>query len=200
MNESGSGCQQVCDSRPNGELMANDQALQIKIAHLSMLQGVIARMAGDGQSMKTLAITISAAVIAVSPIGGETSFILALSGVVALVFFWWQAAYHLHVERSYRHLYDKVREDESVSAFTMDWRSCRGKVDSPLRLAVSASVLIPFLAMFALLMVLMLMTWSGFVTGQANGGDSNGAAAERTSQCCPSSFDGPRQFSYLPAD
>lgn len=138
--------------------MADDQALQIKIAHLSMIQGVIARMAADGQSMKTLAITMSAAIIAIAPIGGSTSIVLAGTGLIALLFFWWQTAYHLHVERAYRRLYDLVREDKVVPAFTMDWRSYRDQIDNPLKLAISPSVLLPFFGMFVVLGVLIFIT------------------------------------------
>lgn len=178
----------------HGAVIDADQRLQIKIAHLSMLQGVIARMAGDGQSMKTLAITISGAIIAVSPVGGNTALILAIAGIVALVFFWWQTAYNLHVERAYRHLYDKIRRDEAVPAFTMDWRSCRLEVDSPVKLAVSASVLVPFLAMLVLLVVLTLTTLSGFLTAQASGVSLDGEAAQRASRYSHRCIDGGGQI------
>lgn len=160
--------------------MADDQALQIKIAHLGMIQGVIARMAGDGQSMKTLAITISAAIIAIAPIGGLTAIVLAVTGLIALLFFWWQTAYHLHVERAYRCLFDQVREDKVVPEFTMDWRIYRAQIDNPLKLAFSPSVLVPFFGMFVVLMVLVVITVSGVATTQANGANSNGTVVEQT--------------------
>jgi hypothetical protein len=160
--------------------MTDDQALQTKIAHLSMIQGVIARMAGDGQSMKTLGITISAATIAIAPIGGSSAIILAVTALIALLFFWWQTAYHLHVERAYRCLYDHVRENKAVPAFTMDWRSYRADIHSPRKLAFSASVLIPFLGMFVVLLALIFITLSQSVRTPSDRGNANGTATEQT--------------------
>lgn len=145
-----------------------------------MIQGVIARMAGDGQSMKTLAITISAAIIAIAPVGGPTAIVLAFTGLLALLFFWWQTAYHLHVERAYRYLYDQVREDKVVPEFTMDWRSYQAQIDNPLKLAFSPSVLIPFLGMFVILLVLVVITVCGVVATQANEANLDGTVVEQT--------------------
>lgn len=159
--------------------MADDQTLEIKIAHLGIIQGVIARMAGDGQTMKTLAITISAAIVAIAPVGGWTAVVLAVTGLTALVFFWWQTAYHLHVERAYRCLYDQVREDKPVPSFTMDWRDYRSQVDNPLKLAFTPSVLIPFAGMFVILIVLIGITVAGVLATQSNGANSDGPVIEQ---------------------
>lgn len=159
--------------------MTDGKALDIKIAHLSMIQGVIARMAGDGQTMKTLAITISAAIIAVAPVGGWTAVVLACTGLIALVFFWWQTAYQLHVERAYRCLYNKVREDKSVPAFTMEWRDHRDQVDNPGKLAFTPSVLLPFAGMFVVLTVLTVISVSGVVATRSSGGNVNGTIVQQ---------------------
>jgi phage FluMu protein gp41 len=46
--------------------------LEQKIAHLGMIQGVIGRMASDSQTLKTLAITVAAAIIALGQTQGPT--------------------------------------------------------------------------------------------------------------------------------
>ena len=158
-----------------GALMANDQSLEIKIAHLGLIQGVIARMAGDGQTMKTLAITIAAAIVALAPNGGNLAVWLALTGMLAVGVFWWQTSYHLHIERAYRCLYDQVREDAAVPPFTMDWRNYRDEVDSPQRLAFTSSVFVPFGGMIAVLFVLLLITIFGTEAKPLQGANTNGA-------------------------
>lgn len=163
----------------DGALMADNQSLEIKIAHLGIIQGVIARMAGDGQTMKTLAITLSAAIVAVAPAAGSAAIVLAITGIIALLFFWWQTAYHLHVERSYRCLYDQVRSGEQVPDFTMDWRDYRKQVSNPLKLAFTPSVLIPFLGMLVVLVVLIVITMSGVGTTQSNGANTDGPIIEQ---------------------
>lgn len=160
--------------------MRNEQSLEGKIAHLGMIQGVIARMAGDGQTMKTLAITITAAIVALAPAGGTLAVGLALTGVLAVGVFWWQTSYHLHIERAYRYLYDEVREDKPVPPFTMNWRSYRDKVDSPQKIALTSSVLVPFGCMTGVLVILLVITICGAGAEQSHGANLNGTVVERT--------------------
>lgn len=160
--------------------MDNQNALEVKIAHLAMIQGVIARMAGDGQTMKTLAVTISAAIVAITPSGRVLTFWLPMTGIVALCVFWWQTAYHLHIERAYRCLYDRVRENKPVAEFTMNWREYRSEVDNPLKLAITWSVLVPFGGMFVVLFVLIVITMAGAGTTQSNWVNTNGTVTEHT--------------------
>lgn len=130
-----------------------DQAgtLEAKIAHLGMIQGVIARMATDGQTMKVLAITVGAAVVALSPEGGRAVIWVSIAGMLAACLFWWQAAHHLHVEQAYRLLYDRVRQGKRVPEFSMEWRACRDEVPSTFALARRWAVALPFGAIIALL-------------------------------------------------
>ena len=161
--------------------MENQTALEVKIAHLAMIQGVIARMAGDGQTMKTLAITMSAAVVALAPSANVLTFWLAITGILAVGVFWWQTAYHLHIERAYRCLYDHVRENKPVAEFTMNWRDYRSEVDNPLKLATTPSVLVPFGGMLVVLVVLIVITMSGVGATQSNGANGNGTVVEQKS-------------------
>lgn len=132
---------------------------EVKIAHLGMIQGVIARMATDGQTMKTLAITVGAAVVALSP-GDRAVIWLSIGGILATCLFWWQAAYHLRVEQAYRRLYDDVRQDKPLPAFSMDWRACSNEVPSTFALARRWAVALPFCATIALLATFAISTAS----------------------------------------
>ncbi|WEK04602.1 MAG: hypothetical protein P0Y65_20900 [Candidatus Devosia phytovorans] len=138
--------------------MDQNGTLEAKIAYLGMIQGVIARMATDGQTMKALAITVGAAVVALSPDGGRAVIWLSIAGLVAVCLFWWQAAYHLHVEHAYRRLYDLVRQDKPLPAFSMDWRTYGGEVPSTFALARRWAVALPFGATFVLLATFAIST------------------------------------------
>lgn len=126
--------------------------LEAKIAHLGLIQGVISRMSSDAQNSRTLAITLAAAMIAIAQTGNSLTPWLALLAILPTVLFWWQNAYALHVERSYRSLYDKVRQDQAVEPFSMDWRPYRHE-RKPLRTAFEGVVAVPFVAVVAILVM-----------------------------------------------
>lgn len=127
------------------------------IAHLGLLQGVISRLASDAQNSRTLAITLAAAMIAVAQAGSPATPWLAALGVAPTFLFWWQNAYALHVERSYRNLYDDVRRGNDHGPFTMDWRLCR-HTSGPFRTALELVVALPFVVVVFLLLVIVHIT------------------------------------------
>ncbi|RWP30695.1 hypothetical protein [Mesorhizobium sp.] len=142
--------------------------LEQKIAHLGMIQGVIGRMASDSQTLKTLAITVAAAIIALGQTQGATATTalgqtqsaepsyLPLIAVLPILIFWGLTARQLHVERAYRRLYDAVRLDEEISGFSMDWREFRKQVAGPFRLAFSLSVASPYIGVVIILVAVWL--------------------------------------------
>tara|TARA_B100000508_G_C11390610_1_gene243220 strand:+ start:331 stop:774 length:444 start_codon:yes stop_codon:yes gene_type:complete len=81
-----------------------------KIAHLQMIQGVIDRMAGNLFFLKGWAITLLAALFAISASNaldiGKWPLILL---IILLFLFWVLDGYFLSLERCFRDLYDKVR-------------------------------------------------------------------------------------------
>lgn len=135
-----------------------DPTQESKIAHLGMIQTVISRMASDAQNSRTLAITLAAAMIAIAQTGSRVTPWLALLGIAPTLLFWWQNAYALHVERSYRNLYDAVRQDKSHELFTMEWKTCRHKT-GPYRTTCEMVVALPFAAVIAILIAVALFTW-----------------------------------------
>jgi hypothetical protein len=99
---------------------ASTTSEEVGIAHLGMIQGVISRVTSDAQNSRTLAVTLAAAMIAVAQTGSAATPLLAVLGIVPTMLFWWQNAFALHVERSYRNLYDEVRVGQDHGPFTMD--------------------------------------------------------------------------------
>jgi hypothetical protein len=89
-----------------------------EIKHLDMLQGVIARMAGNSSNLKTWTVTLLAGIFALAAKDADRRFlIVALAPAVG---FWALDAYFLTQERRYRALYDDVRMQNGVDAFSMN--------------------------------------------------------------------------------
>ena len=77
-----------------------------KIAHLSMLQAVITRMAGNSALLKGWAVAIIAASFALAAKDADMRFILI--AYVPAITFWILDAYYLRQERLFRDLYNFV--------------------------------------------------------------------------------------------
>ena len=92
-----------------------------KVKHLEIIQAVIERMAGNLFLLKGWAITLIAALFAVSAQGSNKSFFL-IAYIPAIVF-WGLDGYFLSHERRFRSLYDEVRKkNEDQIDFSMDIR------------------------------------------------------------------------------
>ena len=90
-----------------------------KLAHLQMLQTVIARMASNSFMLKGWSVTLVAALFAVAADKAKVSFV-ALAYFPALVF-WFLDGYFLRQERLFRALYDQARSlAEANITFSMD--------------------------------------------------------------------------------
>lgn len=90
-----------------GQLMAEFD--QVRIAHLTMIQGVITRMAGNSFALKTLAVTLTTGVVALLGAIQTPSQLYMLAALLPILMFWWLDARYLQLERLYRRLYDDVR-------------------------------------------------------------------------------------------
>lgn len=104
------------------ELITKEKHGQNKIAHLQMIQGVVDRMAGNLFYLKGWAITLLAALFAISTshFFSENKWSIALL-VVLLLLFWSLDGYFLSLERCFRDLYDKVRKiNEEDIDFSMN--------------------------------------------------------------------------------
>lgn len=90
-----------------------------RIAHLTLIQGVITRMASNLFYLRGWVITLIAGILVLLTQSGSGKLpIIFLAGVI--IIFWGYDGYFLALERKYRDLYDKVREKkESEIDFSM---------------------------------------------------------------------------------
>ena len=90
-----------------------------QIEHLKMIQDVITRMASNSFSLKGWAVTLVAAIFALTWANISRNFLLI--ALIPIFAFWALDAYYLNLERKNRKLYDKVRKmDEEEIDFSMD--------------------------------------------------------------------------------
>lgn len=148
----------MSDSRehPQTEPLTLDQAIQVKVAHLNMIQGVVSRVAGYSASIKNFCVTIVAAVLALYSQRPDEH--LAWLALLVVVVFGLLDARYLCVERAFRSLYNSVRR-EPLSKGSDFYIGPTFEAAHKTREAVlSWSVLwfyLPFLAAIALLLVVL---------------------------------------------
>ncbi|MGP6089559.1 hypothetical protein [Antarctobacter jejuensis] len=137
-----------------GEDHSHEYLESIKIAHLTMLQGVISRMGANSFTLKALAATFGSAAIAALASASKPSVYYAVSALIPIFMFWIMDANYLRIERSYRKLYDKVRTGERVDPYTMDATAFASHFGTAFRLAITWSVSVFYLAvLFSLAVV-----------------------------------------------
>lgn len=95
---------------------------QHKMKHLEMIQAVISRLAGCSFLLKGWAVTLAAALCALSAKDADTSFFLI--AYIPIVTFWALDGYYLWQERLFRDLYaDAAGKAEKDITFAMDTSS-----------------------------------------------------------------------------
>lgn len=93
--------------------------MENKVKHLEFIQTVINRMASNSFIMKGWAITLVAALFALSSRDANKNYIVI--AFLPVIIFWILDGYFLSRERAFRSLYDKVRNlDEKEIDFSMD--------------------------------------------------------------------------------
>lgn len=83
-----------------------DNMVSLRISHLGMVQGTIARMSGFSASVKNFCVTITAAVLAIT--FQQRAPILLWAALAIIVVFCIMDTYYLALERRYRNLYEEV--------------------------------------------------------------------------------------------
>ena len=136
-----------------------DDNKKYTLEHLKLIQSVIARMANNSAQMKTWAVSLVTAVIALSGLSNAPHFLVLLAGLIPVIAFWWMDAKYLHIERCYIKLYYAVLENKDVKEFDLDYRKFEKKVDPVWKIMRSWSVigfyLILSIALFTLMILLM---------------------------------------------
>ncbi|MEV6566571.1 hypothetical protein [Streptomyces kronopolitis] len=118
-----------------------------EVKHLEFLQAVIARHANTSFLVKSWAMTVSGAFIAVATRG--PSWKTAAVAVALAAGFWLLDSYYLRQERRFRTLYEKVAGHAQLPPFTMDAEQYGGPV--PWReVALSRTMLLSYGVLVAL--------------------------------------------------
>lgn len=118
----------------------HDQSESIRIAHLTMLQGVIARMGTNAFTLKALSATIGSGAVAVMATADNPSPYYAIASAVPMIIFWLLDAQYMRIEEAYRKLYDHVRKGEKIEAYSLEATPFMKDTKSVVRTALSWSV------------------------------------------------------------
>ncbi|WP_375391898.1 hypothetical protein, partial [uncultured Sphingomonas sp.] len=99
-----------------------DQLVEMRLAHLNMIQGAITRMSGFSASAKTFTVTVLAGLAAISTNADKAQLgIIALLAVIVLAV---MDVYYLTLEGRFRNLYEQV-ERRPIHASCEPPRVCR---------------------------------------------------------------------------
>ncbi|AMG01440.1 hypothetical protein P0E20_002377 [Vibrio harveyi] len=122
--------------------------MEIKIAHLGFIQGVINRMGQNSFLLKGWSITLIAALFALAAKDANEQF--ALIAYIPTVVFWLLDAFFLHQEKLYRKLYEQVAEEIiDSSKFTLNTSVVRDSVEGYASVILSKTLL-PFYGLIIL--------------------------------------------------
>ena len=123
------------------------------VAHLSMIQGVVNRLETNSFTLKALAMTLAAAVLAFLGTVNNPNAAFTAAGSLPVIVFWLMDAQYLRLGRIFRRLYNGVRQGEVKEPFSMDYKLYAKYENSVLRIAFSwsvgwfyGSILVAFLA------------------------------------------------------
>lgn len=115
-----------------------DKLVDLRVAHLNMIQGVISRMSGFSAGVKNFCVTISAAIIAVAYQKQVPALVWA--AVAVILIFCIMDTYYLGLERRYRELYEDVAARPFAQAASMSLKAERLNLSTCFRALRSNSV------------------------------------------------------------
>ncbi len=119
--------------------LSTPQRIQMRLAHLGMIQGVIGRMAGYSAAVKTFCVTLSVAVIALTADGkGSPSLPWVMLAIIAL--FALLDAYYLGLEYCFRGLYKEVVDRDLDQSENLHIYLNGGRLQATIRSLFSVSV------------------------------------------------------------
>ena len=110
------------------------------IAHMAMIQGVITRLETNSFTLKALAMTLAAAVLAFVGSVEKPNWVYSLAGCLPVIVFWIMDAQYLRLGRLFRRLYDAVRQGEVKDPFSMNFKAFEKDEQSTPRIAISWSI------------------------------------------------------------
>src|SRR3989338_2239502 len=125
--------------------------MENKQKHLEFIQAVINRMAGNSFLLKGWAITLVAALFALSAKDTNQSYIFI--AYFPVIIFWILDGYFLSQERLFRDLYNHVRKlDESRIDFSLDTKNFQTNENSWLRSIFSQTLVIFYLTLVGVML------------------------------------------------
>lgn len=136
-----------------------DDKTEKQIAHLAMIQAIIARMASNSFALKTLSVTLVAGIVALVGAVQKPSVLYVLAALLPVLVFWWLDASYLRLERLYRKLYDDVRQGAELEPFDMRVDRYERDVQSVARISLSWSVNAIYSTLLAVLLIVALGVW-----------------------------------------
>ena len=110
------------------------------VEHLTMVQGVVTRMASNSAQMKTWAVSLVTAVFVFSGLSNDPHWLIGAGGCIPVIAFWTMNARYLHLERCYIKLHEAIVAGSPVTPFDLNYRPYVTTVDSVWRIAWSWSV------------------------------------------------------------
>lgn len=131
--------------------------MEEKIAHLTFIQGIIIRMAGNSFLLKGWSVTIIAALFALASQNSNSMFVII--SYMPTLMFWGLDAFYLHQEKLFRELYTMVSNNTIKSDnFTLDTSSFVNNVDSYFKVLFSKT-LISFhgVIVFVVIVVMLIL-------------------------------------------
>lgn len=126
------------------------------VAHMNMIQGVITRLEANCFTLKALAMTMAAALLAFLGSIEEPNWIYPTAVCLPVVVFWAMDAQYLRLGRSFRRLFNSVRKHETTDPFSMNISEHLKEEKSVLRIMFSWSVALFYLSI--LLAFILSMT------------------------------------------
>lgn len=130
--------------------------MEKKLKHLEFIQAIVTRMAGNSFLLKGWAVTLIAALFALSSKGTDQDYVLV--AYLPLVVFWVLDGYFSYQERLFRSLYDHIRglEDSKID-FSMDTRPFATSRNSWLGAMFSTTLLIFYGAVLGVILIIMFL-------------------------------------------
>ena len=132
-----------------------------QIAHLAMIQAVIARMASNSFALKTLTVTLCAGVIALVGAVQKPSMLYVIAAAAPVLMFAWMDASYLRLERLYRRLFDDVRKGVEMEPFDMRADRYDTAVPGTASLMATWSVSALYLTLLVVLLLVAVGVWQG---------------------------------------
>ena len=119
------------------------------IAHMNMIQGVIARLETNCFTLKAMAMTMAAALLAFLGSIENPNWVYPAAVCLPVVVFWAMDAQYLRLGRCFRHLFNSVRKHKCGDSFSMDISDFKKKEQSVVRIMFSWSVSLFYLSILA---------------------------------------------------